>query len=109
MPQIILLIVGAIVLGIIKALTTPPPKPQPRSQSPKTLGAAKPDSLFGDSPGELNYTSFPVESKPPFKEAVAKPVTPTIKLAVSPNAIVQGFIMAELLGPPVAKRSRHRQ
>lgn len=125
MPQLILFIVGAIVWGIIKALSQPQQKTPPGRQSPRTiitqLGLDPEDSRF-DAPTDYSQPfSVPPAVRPKARPqpAVRPPevrpqtITPAPVEAetAEPNwltteNLVQGVIMAELLSPPRAKRPR---
>lgn len=119
MPQIILFIVGAIVWGLIKALSQPQQKTPPGRQSPRTiitqLGLDSEDLRF-DAPTDYSQPSAPPAVRPkvrPQPEVRSQTITPAPVAAetAEPNwlttdNLVQGVIMAELLRPPLAKRPR---
>ena len=134
MPQLILLIVGAIVWGIIKALTQPPQKAPPGRQSARTtVSPVTPDregqrsdplsdfvKLFSAPPAvppkaRPQPAVMPqpaVRPQPEFRPQTV-PAAPVIPETSEPDwlttdSLVQGFIMAELLRPPLAKRPRRK-
>lgn len=118
MPQLILLIAGAIVWGVIKALSQPQQKTPPGSprttlsqvsfdQEDLRLDASTDSSQPFSAPSVVRTQARPQPAVRP-QTVTAAPVaaeTPEPDWLTADN-LVQGVIMAELLSPPRAKRRR---
>jgi|GEM_PF-4930730 len=120
MPQLILLIAGAIVWGVIKALSQPQQKTPPERQSPRTtlsqVNFDQEDPRLDASTDSSQPFSVPsvvrTQARP---QPAVRPQTVTAAPVAAETAepdwltadnLVQGVIMAELLSPPRAKRPR---
>lgn len=110
MGEIILLAVGAIVWAVIKAISNPPPKAQqgqsPYSPSSRTARGELDmvnDLLSSPTPAAAYKPLFPAKG-PSLKEEAESDWEPLF----SDDEVRRGFIMAEVLGPPLAKRQRRR-
>lgn len=107
MGEIILLAVGAIVWAIIKAISKPPQQSQsPHSPSSRTAqgGSVNSDLLSSVTPLASVKPQQPAKGQVAEEEIVLERES-----LLSKDEILRGFIMAEVLGPPLAKRPRRRQ
>jgi hypothetical protein len=101
--ELILLAIGGIVWAVIKILSQPPPQaPRPSGRTP----VSPPSKVRAFVPAPARASARP--------EPVSPPAAPFFEPEeeenwFNPDSIAQGFIMAELLGPPLAKRPRRRQ
>jgi len=116
MPQLILLVVGAIVWGIIKALSQPAQKAPPGRQSPRTTLSQILFDPEADFAPQLPRPQ-PIPLRQPVVPAPPVPAAPAVEEPVEmteqdwlneKDDFIRGIIMAELLSPPLARRPRHK-
>lgn len=104
MGQIILLALAAIVWAVIKAVSQQPPqRPVPRRAAPGPSPVSEPPRpeirpVLQHDPG--SYSDQQSEIRMEVQELDDYPA---LDLHVTPEGLVQGVIMAEVLGPPRAK------
>lgn len=120
MPQLILLIVGAIVWGIIKLISQPAQKAPPGRQSPRTTLSQVLSELEAEFSPQLSRPPIrpqPIPRQQPVIPAQPMPAAPAVleteEIAeqdwlLEKDDFVRGIIMAELLSPPLARRPRRK-
>lgn len=106
--ELILLAVGAIVWMVLKALSQPPPKPPPPQQrtvqhhAPQAGGGRKP--AVPPSHIETGTQYFAEQEEIAVEIEELDEEIGSVGISITNEALVQSVVMAEVLGPPRARK-----